>query len=194
MTSTNTTAFFKWFATYLSEDENKKTDHSNNFTRNQNDKPRLMRGTEMNIRKATAQDLSRIAEILVFVKRINYRPIFQDDPYSFGKLQVLSVAQTYAAPDILDHIWVYDDGIVKGMIHIEGTEIKELYVDCFFQNQGIGSELIAFAKNNYAVRSLWTIEKNEDAIRFYKRHGFHKTHVKKVQEGTTVYLILLERS
>lgn len=148
----------------------------------------------MNIRKATTQDLSRIAEILVFVKRINYRSIFQDNPYSFGKLQVLSVAQTYATPDILDHIWVYDDGIVKGMIHIEGTEIKELYVDCFFQNQGIGSELIAFAKNNYAVKSLWAIEKNEGAIRFYKRHGFHKTHVKKVEEGTTVYLILLERS
>ena len=28
------------------------------------------------IRKATQQDISRIAEILVFVKRINFRPIF----------------------------------------------------------------------------------------------------------------------
>ncbi len=33
----------------------------------------------MQIRKAQAGDLSRIAEILVFVKRINYRPIFQND-------------------------------------------------------------------------------------------------------------------
>ena len=30
----------------------------------------------MNIRKAAIQDLSRIAEILVFVKRMNYRRIF----------------------------------------------------------------------------------------------------------------------
>jgi putative acetyltransferase len=44
------------------------------------------------IRKAVSHDVSRIAEILVFVKRIKYRPIFQDDDYSFGELQVLPVA------------------------------------------------------------------------------------------------------
>ena len=48
------------------------------------------------IRKARPDDLSRIAEILVFVKRIKFRPIFQDDDYSFGELQVLSVAKEYA--------------------------------------------------------------------------------------------------
>lgn len=53
-----------------------------------------------NIRKAVFQDLSRIAEILVFVKRMNYRPIFKNDSYSFGELQVLSVAEAYALPDI----------------------------------------------------------------------------------------------
>ena len=73
------------------------------------------------IRKAVTQDVSRIAEILVFVKRIKFRPIFQDDDYSFGELQVLSVAKIYSEQELLDHIWVYDDhGIVKGMIHIEG--------------------------------------------------------------------------
>ena len=105
----------------------------------------------LKIRKAAIQDLSRIAEILVFVKRVNFRPIFKNDAYSFGELQVLSVAEEYAAPDILGHIWVYDDGIVKGMIHIEGKEIRELYVDSFFQNQGVGAELIEFAKNEFSV-------------------------------------------
>ena len=122
----------------------------------------------MNIRRATAQDLSRIAEILVFVKRIKYRPIFRNDAYSFGELQVLSVAEEYGAPDILSQIWVYDDGIVKGMIHVEGTEIRELYVDWFFQGQGIGAELIEFAVNQFSVSFLWALEKNEDAIRFYQ--------------------------
>ena len=51
------------------------------------------------IRKATPKDLSRIAEILVFVKRMKFRPIFQDDDYSFGELQVLPVAEQYAAPE-----------------------------------------------------------------------------------------------
>lgn len=148
----------------------------------------------MEIRKVTAQDVSRIAEILVFVKRMNYRRIFQDDPYSFGVLQVLPVAEKYAAPSLLEHIWVYDDGIVKGMIHIEGEEIKELYVDSFFQGQGIGAKLIEFAKVKYSVKFLWTIEQNQGAVRFYERHGFHKTQTKRLEPGTTVSLILLERT
>ena len=36
------------------------------------------------IRKAEIRDVSRIAEILVFVKRIKFRPIFRNDDYSFG--------------------------------------------------------------------------------------------------------------
>jgi len=47
------------------------------------------------IRKAEIKDISRIAEILVFVKRMNYRSIFQNDGFSFGELQVLSVAEEY---------------------------------------------------------------------------------------------------
>ena len=146
-----------------------------------------------NIRKATIHDLSRIAEILVFVKRINFRPIFQNDAYSFGELQVLSVAEEYRDPELLEHVWVYDDGIVKGLIHLEGEEIQKLYVDSFFQNEGIGGELIEFAKEKFSARYLWAIEKNVGAIRFYERHGFYQTGTKKLEEGTTEYLVLLER-
>ena len=143
------------------------------------------------IRKATSRDISRIAEILVFVKRIKFRPIFQDDDYSFNELQVLTVAEQYNSPSVLDKIWVYDDGIVKGLIHIEKDEIVELYVDWFFQNQGIGSALIEFAKEQFPVAFLWAIEKNTDAIRFYLRHGFHLTDTKIFEEGTTEYLVML---
>ena len=145
------------------------------------------------IRKATEHDLSRIAEILVFVKRINFRPIFQNDDYSFGELQVLTVAKEYSNPDILSHIWVYDDGIVKGLIHIEGQEIKELYVDAFFQNQGVGAKLIEFVKKEFPVSFLWAVEKNVAAIRFYERHNFYPSGVRELEEGTTEYLVKLER-
>ncbi|WP_416326285.1 hypothetical protein [[Eubacterium] hominis] len=40
----------------------------------------------INIRKAKQEDISRIAEILVFTKRLNYRSIFHNDHYSFGEL------------------------------------------------------------------------------------------------------------
>ena len=145
------------------------------------------------IRKATENDLSRIAEILVFVKRINFRQIFRNDDYSFGELQVLTVAEEYSNPDILSHIWVYDDGIVKGLIHIEGQEIKELYVDTFFQNQGVGAKLIKFAKKEFPVSFLWAVEKNVGAIRFYERHDFCVTDVRELEEGTTEYLVKLQR-
>ena len=54
------------------------------------------------IRKAEKKDLSRIAEILVFDKRMNYRSIFKNDDYSFHVLQVLDVAKEYAQPEILE--------------------------------------------------------------------------------------------
>ena len=145
------------------------------------------------IRKATILDISRIAEILVFVKRIKFRPIFQDDDYSFNKLQVLTVAEKYSSPSLLDYIWVYDDGIVKGLIHIEANEIVELYVDFFFQDQGIGSALVEFAKEHFPVDFLWAVEKNTDAIRFYQRHGFQLTNTKKYEDGTTEFLVMLRR-
>jgi putative acetyltransferase len=34
------------------------------------------------------------------------------------------VAEEYSDPERLDNIWVYDDGIVKGMLHIEGIPLK----------------------------------------------------------------------
>ena len=135
----------------------------------------------------------RIAEIAVFVKRVNYRRIFCDDDFSFNELQVVSTAESYKDPTLLSHTWVYDDGIVKGMIHIEGKEIKELYVDWFFEHQGIGAQLIEYAKENYPVTFLWAIEKNVDAIRFYEAHGFHLTNTKKFEEGTTEYIVKMER-
>ena len=144
------------------------------------------------IRKATVEDASRIAEILVFVMRMDFRPIFQDDVYSFVKLQVLPVAKKYIEAGIIDNIFVYDDGIVKGLIHIEGNEIVELYVDYFFQDQGVGSTLIEFAKEQFPITFLWAIEKNIDAIRFYETHGFHLTNTKKFEEGTTEYLVKME--
>lgn len=43
----------------------------------------------MNIRKAIIDDLSRVAEIYVFNNRINFFPIFKDEVFSFGELQVV---------------------------------------------------------------------------------------------------------
>lgn len=145
------------------------------------------------IRKAEIKDISRIAEILVFDKRINFRPIFKNDDYSFNELQVLKVAEEYSRPEKLDNIFVYDDGIVKGLIHMEGTEIVELYVDYFFQNQGIGGRLMEYAKREHNADRLWVIEKNVKAVRFYEAHGFRFSGERKCEEGTTEFLVMMTR-
>lgn len=146
------------------------------------------------IRKAAAKDASRLAEILIFTKRMNYRKIFHNDKVSFGEMQVYSLAQDYIAnPEKLETIWVYDDEFVKGMIHIEGNDLIELYVDSFFQNEGIGAKLIAFAIQKFNIHNLTVLEKNTSAIRFYQRHGFSLTQERTLEEGTTEYLVKMKR-
>ena len=146
------------------------------------------------IRQATISDASRIAEILIFTKRMNYRKIFQNDKVSFGEMQVYPLAKNYIDnPDELDGIWVYDDEFVKGVIHHDGKQIVELYVDSFFENQGIGSKLIKYAIEQLDCDFLWVLEKNIKAIRFYQRHGFVITEVKQYEEGTTEYIVKMKR-
>mgnify|MGYP002554099073 FL=1 len=148
----------------------------------------------MNIRKATKKDLSRVSEIYVFNNRVNYFPIFKDEKFSFGELQVVTMADNYFGKDkILKNILVYDDGLIKGFIQMNGTEICKIYVDTFFQGEGIGKELIEYAINEYHANNLWALEKNERAICFYKKHGFNLTGQKKFEEDTVEYLVQLTR-
>ena len=98
------------------------------------------------LRKACEKDISRIAEILIFAKRVSYRPIFENDEVSFNSMQVLTEAENLKQPHMLDNVFVYDDGIVRGMMKREchGKELKlcELFIDPFFQNLGIGKKIL----------------------------------------------------
>ena len=144
--------------------------------------------TKSYIRNAVKEDISRIAEILVFSKRTHYRRIFQDDDFSFGVLQVLSVAEELLkTPEKIKNYWVYDDGFVKGLIHLEEDEISELYVDSFFEHQGIGTALLDLAFSKILNPQLWVLEGNDQAIGFYKKHGFFFTGRRQFVPGTDRY-------
>ncbi|MBR2223714.1 MAG: GNAT family N-acetyltransferase [Christensenellaceae bacterium] len=141
------------------------------------------------IRQAREEDIFRIAEIVVFSKRVNYFPIFGDEWYSFSEMQVVTAAEHYR--EKLSELYVFcENGIIKGMIRIRGEEICELYTEYMLRNQGIGSALIAHAKEK-GCSFLWALEKNTAAQRFYARHGFFPSGEKKLEEGTTEYLIKL---
>ena len=143
------------------------------------------------IRKATIDDLARMAEIVIFNYRLNFYPIFKNDDYYFHELQVPTIMKQYEST--IDHMWVYDDGAVKGMIQIENREIKKLFVEPVLQGNGIGSELLTYAIEKHNANTLWALEKNTRAIRFYEQHGFQITTDKKLEEDTTEYLVRLER-
>ena len=135
----------------------------------------------MSIRKAKEKDLSRIAEIFICNNRINYFPIFKDESYSFGELQVVSFIDNYLKKDeVFKNLYIYDDGLIRGFIQMNGTEICKLYVDPWFQGRKIGHH-------------LWALEKNERALAFYRRHGFVPTGKREFEEGTTEYIVELKK-
>lgn len=149
-------------------------------------------------------DASRLAEILVFAKRTAYRSIFRNDKVSFGEMQVLPLALAFLNdPGLLENTLVFDDEFVKGMINTnestdkDGTrilEIKELYVDPFFQGDGIGGKLLSAIQTGSQSRGiaavfLWVLEKNEKARKFYEKHGFILTDEREPEEGTAEFIV-----
>ncbi len=147
------------------------------------------------LRKATMQDIPRIAEIIVFGKRVAYRSIFNNDVVSFNELQVINLVEEYRNNSTLvDNMLVYDDGIIKGVINRvfenDTVEICEFYVEPFFKGKGIGKELIkqVISEARTSKRNrifLWVIEDNLSARRFYENNGFIANGKTCLIEGTT---------
>lgn len=145
------------------------------------------------IRPAEERDASRIAEILIFSKRVNYRRIFHNDKVSFGEMQVLPLALSLIGDKaLLGQYLVYDDGIVKGLVRVEEDEVMEIYVDPLFTGKGIGGRLLEYAVQKGA-RTLWVLEKNIRAVAFYERHGFVLTGERAPEGDTGEYIVRMSR-
>lgn len=153
------------------------------------------------VRPAVEADRWRIAEILVFAKRMAYRPIFQDDFYSFHLLNVRDIAQEVDLSAAL--VWE-EDGILKGVLTfgpardqdcLDCCEVYELYIDPFFQREGIGSRLMGevLGKTRNQPMVLWCLEPNRAALDFYHSQGFCPDGTRRLVEGTPVWEIRLRR-
>lgn len=144
------------------------------------------------IRPANMDDLNRIAEIEVFNYRLHFYPIFRSDEFYFGELQVPAVARRYEA--CLDHIRVYDDGVVKGFVLAQEGEVKKLFVEPVLHSGGIGAKLLDYAVSQMGAYTLWALEPNTRAIAFYQRQGFRLTGDRRPEEGTDAYLVRMEKT
>ncbi|MBP3577958.1 MAG: GNAT family N-acetyltransferase, partial [Lachnospiraceae bacterium] len=142
------------------------------------------------IRQATMADVVRVAEIEIFNYRLNFYPIFQNDWFYFDEKQVPKEMKRYETEEgLLENTFVYDDGVVKGFIQLDGSKIAKLFVEPVLQGNGIGAKLLEFAVKEKQANHLWALEKNVKAIKFYESHGFHLTGEKELEEGTTEYLV-----
>lgn len=149
------------------------------------------------IRRMTAADIPRVAEIHVMGWRSAYRGIVSDD-YLFNELLVskrIVKLEEYFKQD--PEFYVYDDGIIKAFLTAAvGSDddmpdtlvLEALYVDTFMQKCGIGSELVLLfekiaAERNYKRVYLWTFEGNANARAFYEKRGYTHDGTRKVIGG-----------
>lgn len=109
-------------------------------------------------------------------------------------MQVVSFIDNYLKKDeVFKNLYIYDEGLIRGFIQMNGTEICKLYVDPWFQGRKIGHELITFAVEQFGADHLWALEKNDRALAFYRRHGFVPTGKREFEEGTTEYIVELKK-
>ncbi len=154
------------------------------------------------LRKAEIKDIARIAEIIIFTKRDTYRPIFRNDNVSFNEMQVVNEYNRLLQPNELKDLFVYDDGIIKGMVKIEigekNIQISEFFVDPFFQKNGIGSfiinSIIQIGEKTHKPISLWVLDKNIKAIDFYKKFGFEYTNEKQEFDNSGFYMLKFKKN
>ena len=120
---------------------------------------------------------------------VSIRPAVAADAAAVADVYLSSFAATYAFP--LAHTddevrgwlagivagggtWVAEAGprVVAMMVLAEGW-IEQLYVDPGWLGRGIGSRLMALAKERQpGGLQLYTFQVNDRARRFYERHGF----------------------
>src|SRR3954453_19402676 len=75
-------------------------------------------------------------------------------------------------------LWLAVDraGTPVGILVLDGKWVDQLYVEPAMTGQGIGAQLLRFAKRRRPEGlRLWTFVSNGGAHRFYERHGFVET-------------------
>ncbi len=152
------------------------------------------------IRRANAHDAVRISEITVVGWRMAYQNII-DDKILFKHLNVIK--RYHSLLELLKEEHNYyvfeEDEIIKGFFLIgdnsddlDAVELVALYVEPAFKHIGVGSKLIQYcediAKSEHKKNlTLWVLEDNQSARRFYEKHGYRYASERKKLEQLGVF-------
>lgn len=123
----------------------------------------------MEIRRAGPEDSFEIADLWLRSRQAAVPaippPVHSDDEI-----------RTWFAEVVLPHreVWTATtDNVIVGLLVLHGDWVDQLYVAPGWTSTGIGSRLLALAKQRRpAGLQLWTFQSNTGARRFYERHQF----------------------
>ena len=119
------------------------------------------------IRRAAAADAPAIAEVFLDSFHATYAfPLAHtdDEVRAWIRDRVVPGMETWVAAD---------DGQIVGLMVVAPGWLEQLYLAPDRLGEGIGSRLVALAKERSpAGLQLWTFQVNQRARRFYERHGF----------------------
>lgn len=119
------------------------------------------------LRRAAPTDASAIADIHLAAFRATY---------DFGMAHSDEEVRAWIGETLLPttETWVAEAGeAVVGFVSLDDGWVEQLYVAPGHTGRGIGSRLIAVAKERRPDGlQLWTFQVNAGARRFYERHGF----------------------
>ena len=70
--------------------------------------------------------------------------------------------------------WILeDDNNAVGFVSMVDNHIAALFIASVNQSKGLGTQLIQFLKTEYTFLTLNVYALNQQAVHFYKKHGFH---------------------
>jgi GNAT superfamily N-acetyltransferase len=126
----------------------------------------------MRVRPARAADAGGIVDVWLRSRAASVPgipPPVHSDQEVLGYFESVVLAER--------EVWVAEDGdAVVAVLALEDEWVDHLYVDPDRTGRGIGSVLIAVAKEQRPLGlRLWTFQANVRARRFYERHGFVET-------------------
>ena len=122
----------------------------------------------MAIRPATASDALEIACFYEDIRRDTV-------PVVHSVSEIADWLVSHRISQGSSYIWIDRDEIL-GWVDVSGDDLDQLYVRRGRTGQGIGRQLLEFAKAASPGRLvLYTFQVNEGARRFYRREGFVET-------------------